>query len=439
MSRSWRVTTSIFHRMRQWLGFNWAAARGANAAMNWIVADQILVSGTNFMTGVLLARALGIEAFGVFSLAWLVLLFLQSLQHAMVFSPMMSLGPKQCDGEAARYYAAVAMHQMGLCVIFSVCVVLILPLERSFGLRWMDANVVIALALCVLVVQLYEFLRRYNFVIQRPRTVFLNDLLRNGLQLTTLAGWLIYRPGMGVSGVLMAIAVCSALGIVAFLRSAPPLQSDLRWIGIIANRHVHFSKWLVGSALLQWTSANFIVVASGVLLGPVAVGALKASQTLVGVTHVFFQAADNVLPAYAARIYEVGGQQALRAFVRRLILLGGTGTALVCLSLAIPARQWLTLLFGESYAEYSLVVVGFAFAYFLMACTLPLRFAFLAMEKTRPIFIGYILSTIFTCIAFYPLIQLFGIYGAVSGIAITEAIMLANLLVHYRWNFRKPN
>ena len=439
MSRIWCVTTSIGHWLRQELGFNRAAARGANATMNWIVADQLLVSGTNFMTGVLLARALGVEAFGVFSLAWLVLLFMQSLQHAMVFSPMMSLGPKQRGGETAPYYAAVAMHQMALCVIFGVCVMLILPLERSLGLRWMQANVVVALAICVVVVQCYEFLRRYNFVIQRPRTVFLNDLLRNGLQLTTLTVWSIYGPRVGVAGVLLAIAVCSTMGILAFLRSAPPLLSDLRGVRMIVNRHVHFSKWLVGSALLQWTTANFIVVASGVLLGPVAVGALKASQTLVGVTHVFFQAADNVLPVHAARIYEVGGQQALRAFMMRLFLVGGSGTALVCLALAIPARQWLTLLFGQGYAEYSLVVVGFACAYFLLACTMPLRFAFLAMEKTRPIFIGYIFSTIFTLFAFYPLIQLFGIYGAVSGIAITEAIMLIVLLVHYRKNFGKHN
>ena len=425
------MTARVARRTREWFESNWAAAYRARA-MNWVVADQLLVSGTSFFTGVLLARTLGVEAFGVFSLAWLTLLFAQSLQQAIVFSPMMSIGPKQTTGDASLYYAAVGIQQLALSVVCAVCVILVWPLERSLALRWMDTDVIIALAVCVFVVQLYEFLRRYNFTIQRPRTVFLTDLARNGLQLVVLYVLVPQNPNIGVPSVLLMIAACTLIGILAFFQSAAALRWEPSRIGLVARRHAHFSKWLVGSALLQWTAGNFIIVASGVILGPVAVGALKASQTLIGVTHVFFQAAENVLPSYAARIYDRGGQQALRAFVRRLMLVGAGGTALAGLTLAIPARQWLALIFGESYAGYSLLVAGYAVAYFLLACTIPLRFAFLAVERTRPIFIGYVLATVFTLIACYPLIKVLGLDGAITGIVITDAILLATFTVYYR-------
>ena len=38
--------------------------------VNWAFADQVVVSGANFITGLILARGLGLEGFGVFTLAW---------------------------------------------------------------------------------------------------------------------------------------------------------------------------------------------------------------------------------------------------------------------------------------------------------------------------------------------------------------------------------
>ena len=40
--------------------------------VNWALADQAVVSGTNFLTGILLARHLGMVEYGVYTLAWMV-------------------------------------------------------------------------------------------------------------------------------------------------------------------------------------------------------------------------------------------------------------------------------------------------------------------------------------------------------------------------------
>ncbi len=68
--------------------------------VNWALADQTMVSGVNFLTGILLARYLGVEEFGRFTLAWMAVLFVNGIQHAAINSPMMSIGPKQPEAEA---------------------------------------------------------------------------------------------------------------------------------------------------------------------------------------------------------------------------------------------------------------------------------------------------------------------------------------------------
>ena len=63
--------------------------------INWALLDQTMVSGINFLTGILLARYLGIEEFGRFTLAWMSVQVVNSIQHALNNFSMKSIGPKQ--------------------------------------------------------------------------------------------------------------------------------------------------------------------------------------------------------------------------------------------------------------------------------------------------------------------------------------------------------
>ena len=83
-----------------------------NSHMNWAFTDQAMVSGVNFLTGLLLARSLGIEAFGKFTLLWMTVLFVNSIQMAVISSPMMSIGPKQDKKDEDIYYQAVMLQQL---------------------------------------------------------------------------------------------------------------------------------------------------------------------------------------------------------------------------------------------------------------------------------------------------------------------------------------
>lgn len=80
---------------------------------NWALADQTMICGVNFLTAILVARYLGDDEFGRFTLAWMVVLFVKNLQHAMIVSPMMgSIGPKQTRADMLACYDTV-MVQLG--------------------------------------------------------------------------------------------------------------------------------------------------------------------------------------------------------------------------------------------------------------------------------------------------------------------------------------
>src|SRR5216683_4851234 len=89
-------------------------------SMNFAFVDQVLVSGSNFVAGILLARAFGIFEFGRFALAWMFVEFIGSLQFAAIIQPMLNIGPKQAEADSDRYYGALIAQQAAACMVFGV-------------------------------------------------------------------------------------------------------------------------------------------------------------------------------------------------------------------------------------------------------------------------------------------------------------------------------
>lgn len=131
--------------------------------VNWALADQAMVSGVNFLTGILLARFLGIEEFGRFTLIWMAVLFVNSIQRTMISGPMMSIGPKQSQSEVAKYYRAVVFQQL----LFSLATfgVLFSGLKLAEFLKpdWYLDDLALPFSTVGFFFQNQDFLRRYFF------------------------------------------------------------------------------------------------------------------------------------------------------------------------------------------------------------------------------------------------------------------------------------
>ena len=105
-----------------------------------------MVSGVNFLTAILLARYLGIEEFGRFTLAWMVVLFIINIQYAMIIAPMMSTGPKQSAAERPAYHGAVVAQQIVVSVFFFFAVLSGVRLSGVFFPEWRGEGFALSLA-----------------------------------------------------------------------------------------------------------------------------------------------------------------------------------------------------------------------------------------------------------------------------------------------------
>ena len=406
---------------------------GRYSRVNWALADQTIVSGVNFVTGILVARYLGIEEFGRFTLAWMVVLFAASIQYAAINSAMMSIGPKQSEADAPGYYGAVMIQQLVFGILTFAVVWAGVSFSAVLAPEWGVAELAVPLSCAAVAYQFQDFLRRYFFTRGRGSKAFTCDMVRCLSQLAALF-WLFDVMPMDSVKVLWVITITAAIATLYGSFQIEKVERPPGMFRAVASRHWKFSKWMIAAALMQWTTGNFFTIAAGAFLGPTAVGALKAARDLMGITNILFYGLENVVPVQAAVYFKFGGKKAMVAYLRRVALLGGFAIGAFAVVAAATPEFWLTFVFGDQYAGFGYILRWYAVIYLAMFIGLPLRSGLKALEDTRSVFFSSSLATIVALLSAFPLLTGLGITGAVVGKLLVIVVQQIVIMIQFvRW------
>jgi O-antigen/teichoic acid export membrane protein len=407
---------------------------------SWALGDQAVVSGTNFLTNVMLARFMGLTEFGVFALAWMSMLFVNSLQSALIIAPMMSVAPKQEGKDRPCYFGAVVFQEF---VLVFFCFILVFTAVWVSGRFFPHAELrqlALPLAVSAFAYQMQDFGRRYFFATRQGRRALADDALSYLPQLPLL--FLLHHAGnLNSATALWVMAGTSVLGLAPVWFWMEPLNFKWDMIKTIFRRHWKFSRWLGAAALLQWTSGNLFVIAAPIYYGAAAAGVLKASQNLMGATHVWFQGLDNVVPVETARRLRQGGTHAMLAYTRSVLLKWGGLTLLFAIVMAAAPGFWLRLVYGPGMAQYGYILRLYALLYVMVFLGGPLRAGLQALEFTVPIFWSYLAMTAFAVSFAGPMAKRLGLSGSMLGLlgsqVLFQGIVGAALLLRSRWVARQ--
>lgn len=389
-----------------------------------VLFDQGLVSGTSFVTGVLLARFLGLDGYGEFVLLWMLVLFALSLAQAIITKPMLSMLPKMPQEDVMAYQRSLYAMQCGLSLVTIVVSIFFLYLSSLFDWSFaLSFAIIWRISTIAGLFLLYDFFRKSFFVNNDLKFPIILDTL---LAVSQIGGLFLLYYFDRLSLVNTLTIILGTYSLITFLAAQRLPRPDWRWasLKLIWDRHFDFSKWLLGTALLQWLCGNFFILAGGAILGTTMVGAVRMAQNVVGLIHVLFLAMENLVPVYASQHYEKGGIEALLTYLRKVSLQIGSLVMGLLLILGATAPWIIEFLYGSEYMEYSYVLVGFCLIYLFVFVSYPLRFALRTLEMTRPIFMGYVFGALFSLLMAYPLLQSWQLYGLLMGLWMTQVIAL---------------
>jgi O-antigen/teichoic acid export membrane protein len=398
--------------------------------------DQGLVSGANFITNVLLARAFGIRDYGVFALAWVAVLFVNSLQYALIVTPMMSVGPKQEQEERPAYYGSVLLQEIAFALAAAMIMFVSVWLSTRFFPKWGVGGLALPISVATLAYLLQEFLRRYFFCTRQSKLALTTDVVSYLTQVPIIF-WMAHTHIAKLSNVLWIIAITSFIGFAACLRWFEPITFSRQSVRTVFLRHWRMSRWLAPSAFMQWGAGNLFQMAAPVYYGAAASAILRAAQNIVGVAHVWFLGLDNVVPAEAARQMGLNGIDGMLGYIKRVLLQWGGVTLAFTGIIACFPSFWLRLAYGMKYSSDGTVLRLYALMYMIIFISGPLRYGLQALEYTAPIFWAYPALIAFSVALAGPLARRLGLNGVMLGMCATQIIFQGFIGIAFWMRVRK--
>jgi O-antigen/teichoic acid export membrane protein len=388
--------------------------------------DQALVSGANFLTNILLARTFGLRDYGVFALVWMAILFVNSLQNALIIVPMMSVGPKQEPEERGPYFGSVLVHEILFGCFSSLVVFIVLAFSRYFYPHWHVSEIAIPVSMASLAYLGQDFLRRYFFCIGRADWALGTDSVSYLLQLPILF-WMSRLKALTLSSALWIIAATSLGSLLLFCKGYGSIRFRLESLRTASVRHWKIGRWLVASCFMQWGAGNLFVAAAPIYFGVGASAILRASQNIMAVANVWILGLDNVVPAEAARQMARNDVKGMLRYIRSISLQWGGTTLLFAMIIGAFPDLWLRLAYGSKYAGNGAILRLYALFYLPTFFGGPLRAALQALEYTKPIFWAYPLMILCSIALVGPFSRQLGLPGVTLGLCLTQVISLSVL------------
>lgn len=385
------------------------SGRGALAG----VADQVVSSGSNYLTAFLASLVLLPGDFGAFVVAYAVVTVLLAGVRAVVGEPLLAHLPT-VDEARRRPLGASAL---GLAAALGV----LAALACLVG-AWSGVGILAALAVFApwVPVALVADAGRH-VLLARGETVraLVIDSVWAAVQVAVLAGvW--FAGGWSIGTLALSWGVGGVAAIVAFLLVARERVGAPRtwWV---ESRYL--SGWLSLTSVLGQVQIYLVLVLAGAALAAMDTAGLRAVQLLVFQPAITLMAALLVVVTpVMARLSVAGDLTALRR-ARRTALLAMAGVGIVVL-LAVPLRDVLLGLLFPRYTAYAALVLPIALQTAVGGLTVPFQAQIRGYRRGRALFILQIVQAASLIGAAALGLLLGGVLGLAWGLAAASVVML---------------
>jgi len=380
------------------------------------VADQAVVSATNFVTGVVIGRACSKDELGFYMLGFTIMLFANGIQQALILSPYIVFSDKRPGAGLRRYTGSSLIHQLGLCSLTALVLAL-----ASFILSFVKDSqrldaIIWALAAIMPFILLREFARQVSFARLQVGLALLLDCCVFAVQMGGLLLLAHFGALSSSRAYLLIGGACGVTSLAWLFRSRHAFAFSLHQVLPDLRQNWRLARWLFASTVARLGSSLMYPWILTAFHGAAATGVLAACRGILFSANPFLIGLQNFLnPKFAHEFHENGSdglyRVVLRAFFIIAAVMGG-----FCLAMILFGRNILTIVYGEKYAGYGMVIAVLALAQLVSAVSTPLTSSLMAMERSDVEFKGLLMALAVVLTMGVWLVKFYGPLGVGCGL-----------------------
>jgi O-antigen/teichoic acid export membrane protein len=382
-------------------------------------ADQGLFSGANFLSAIILAKAVSPEEYGAYSIGFAIYLIFTSFYTSLVLEPISVLGWNLSSGLGTLKY----LYRLGVFhLVLTVPLTIGLYVSSLFGGKL--GPVLKMTALTFPFALLIWAIRRLAYVYSKPMAA----CICSAVYCVCLLGSM---EALKMRGQLSAAALFACMAFAAIVASVPGLAVTLGHksgtsedtgapVPSLFRQHWNFGKWLVISSFMGTLATQAQYFLSAAFLDLKSAGVLRAMMNFTLPPMQVVQAVSILALPTMSRKYDSGNY---KDFLRagHIVALGLTaGTLVFELFVFVFRNNLSTIAYGNKYPGYSSLIPIFgilAVMQGLGAYSLVIR----AMRRSAATMLVAGAGLLCVLILTAPATKLFGVYGTAWSTVISNS------------------
>jgi O-antigen/teichoic acid export membrane protein len=403
--------------------------------------DQGVFAGSNFVISILLARWLSAEQYGMYAVAFAVLLFLLNFHQGLLLEPMLVFGSSVYRECLRGYLKALLLLHSGISLIMALglCVsaVVIFKLGQANGLP----GALVGIAFAAPTVLLFWLVKRTFYLKLSPAPSAGGAILYCVLILGGLAFLAKHKQVSPLSAfLLMGLgSLCASILLLSYLSSRLSSSQNAPSLGDTWRRHWRYGRWALAANAMMWVPINIFYPLLSRFSGMAEAGELKALMNFAAPMLQACAALHTLLLPYSARVLEQKGRAGVSVVLRRMTLL--------CVACAVP--YWVVLLlfqgpafrllYSGRYTEVAYLLPVVALASVAGSAFFGPSIVLRSLESPALIFAAVSVSSCVSVAIGIPLTRAWGLKGAVWSIVLSETLAFAAAVILLRRKARQTS
>jgi O-antigen/teichoic acid export membrane protein len=395
------------------------------------LADQAVVSGTSFLTTVVVGRSTSASELGLYAIASSLLVASVTIQDSLISLPY-TIQRHRPLGKSAEH----ADGSLKLSFLLSALCVVVLAVTALGLSAWNAQAKLVAMIWALAAVAPFALLRAFG-----RRFAFAHFQMNQALILDTAVA-AIQLGGLGVLariGLLSATTAFAAIGAASagigvvwlyLARANFAVRGDR--LPETMQQSWNLGKWLLANQLTLAAQTNFTYWLLAWAAGTSATGVYAACMSIALLANPLIMGFSNILAPRAALAFKEGGSARLRREVTRESRLVGLVMALFCIVVLFAGEHIMRLLYhGKEYEGNGHTVTVLVLAMLVGGMGMPAFNALASVERARESFWIGAVGGILTVALVWCLVPRWGLLGAASGFLAGTTIRAAGRWVAF--------